>query len=244
VGVVPHDTHHQLPHHQHLSSPLQEPRHPTLVAPSDRRPPHRPVVVAVASPQEVVARGLTAMLADYPDRVMVTALPSLWTKNPAAELVLYDTLNLAGDNGAALDHLLRDTDARVLLFSRDMRPDLRARAQARGCSAWVSMSCHAEELVHAVETTLSEAAAPHEDDRLGEDVGLTARAVEILALITQGLSNEEIADRLFVSGNTLKSHIRATYRRIGVSSRPQAVAWAMQNGFAVTESETAGTPGL
>ena len=53
----------------------------------------------------------------------------------------------------------------------------------------------------------------------------------MLALIAHGLSNQEIADRLFISPNTVKSYIRSVYRKIGVERRGQAVAWALMNGF-------------
>ena len=53
----------------------------------------------------------------------------------------------------------------------------------------------------------------------------------MLALITQGLSNQQIAQRVFVSLNTLKTYIRHAYRKIGVDSRIQAVLWGVENGF-------------
>lgn len=191
-----------------------------------------PVRLAIVSPQEVVARGLTAMLADYPDRVIVTALPSVWTKAAGVEVVLYDALGLHEGDGAELDHLIHGTEAAVLVFSRDMRPDLRARALGMGCRSWISMSTRAKELVEAIELTAAGAPLPDQEDRLGHDVGLSPREVETIALVTQGLSNVEIAERLHLSANTLKSHIRQAYRKIGASSRAQAVAWAMQHGFA------------
>ena len=61
--------------------------------------------------------------------------------------------------------------------------------------------------------------------------GLTERESEILALITQGLSNAEVSARTFLSPNTVKSYIRTVYRKIGVSSRTQAVLWGVDNGF-------------
>jgi len=192
----------------------------------------QPVRLAIVSRQEVVARGLTAMLADYPDRVIVTALPTVWTKAAGVEVVLYDTFGLHASDGADLDHLLHNTRANVLVFSRDMRPDLRARALAKGCRSFVSMSTRAKELVEAIELTAAGRPLPEQEDRLGRGVGLSPREVEAVSLIAQGLANEEIAQRLHLSANTLKSHIRQAYRKIGVTSRAQAVAWALQNGFA------------
>ena len=194
--------------------------------------PDQPLRLAIISRQEVIVRGLTAMLADYPDRIIVTVSPSVWSKASGVDVVLYDTLGLHNNDGAELEHLIKNTDAKVLIFSRDMRPDLRARALARGASAWISMSTRAKELVEAVELTALGKPLPDQPDSLGEAAGLSPREVEALALITQGLSNQEIAERLFLTINTLKSHIRAAYKKIGVTSRAQAVAWCMQNGFA------------
>jgi DNA-binding NarL/FixJ family response regulator len=54
---------------------------------------------------------------------------------------------------------------------------------------------------------------------------LSERAVRILALIEMGLDNAEIAELLGVTRNTLKTHIRRTYRTLGVASRAEATAW-------------------
>jgi DNA-binding CsgD family transcriptional regulator len=61
---------------------------------------------------------------------------------------------------------------------------------------------------------------------------LSAREAEIVALAVQGLGNEEIARRLVISTNTLKSHLRRAYRKIGVTTREQAVAWVTGRGLA------------
>jgi DNA-binding CsgD family transcriptional regulator len=73
---------------------------------------------------------------------------------------------------------------------------------------------------------------PAHVDRLGAAVGLTAREVEVLALIAQGMSNLEIAERLFLSINSVKTYIRSAYAKIGATSRSRAVAWCLQHGFA------------
>ena len=60
---------------------------------------------------------------------------------------------------------------------------------------------------------------------------LSARERDVLELIAAGLSNQEIAERLYVSINSVKTYIRAAYRKIGVERRSQAVVWAVQHGL-------------
>lgn len=181
-------------------------------------------------------RGLVSMLTDFPDRVVVTALPSVRSRAPGVDVILYDTFGLYLTDGADLQHLLQETDAKVLIFSRDMRPDLRAQAYSLGAHAWVSMSVHAGELVRSIELAAAGEPIGGVEDKMGIVAGLSTREVEVLALITQGLSNKEIAEKLVVSVNTLKSHIRQAYRKIDVTTRSQAVSWAITHGFAPPEN--------
>jgi DNA-binding NarL/FixJ family response regulator len=185
--------------------------------------------VRIVSHQEVLTRGLTAMLAAHPDRAAIT-------EDGDADVVLYDVLGMHVTGGEDLDELVRQSSARILAVSRDLRPDLRARALARGAHSWVSMSADGETLVEAVEATIAGEAAPAQRDRLGRDQGLTLREVEVLALVAQGCSNVEIAERLYLSINSVKTYIRSAYAKIGADSRTRAVIWAIQHGFAPTDS--------
>jgi DNA-binding NarL/FixJ family response regulator len=60
---------------------------------------------------------------------------------------------------------------------------------------------------------------------------LSQRETEVVKLVAAGLSNQDIADRLYLSTNTIKTYIRSSYRKIGVTSRSQAVLWAVGNGI-------------
>ncbi|WP_227463595.1 helix-turn-helix domain-containing protein [Nocardioides lijunqiniae] len=61
--------------------------------------------------------------------------------------------------------------------------------------------------------------------------GLSHREAEMLHLITCGLSNQEIADALYLSINSVKTYIRSAYRKIEVTRRSQAVAWSVRRGL-------------
>lgn len=195
----------------------------------------RPITLAIVSRQEVVTRGLTAMLSDYPDRITVTALSSNFAAAHGVNVVLYDTYGLHRSAGEDLQHLLHGTEAKVLVYARDMRPDLRARALAMGATAWVSMSIRGPELVEAIETLAADEPVPEHHLGVRDAAGLTTREEEVVALIAQGFSNQEIIEKLVLSINTLKSHIRSAYAKMGVQSRAQAVSWAIQHGFAVRD---------
>jgi DNA-binding NarL/FixJ family response regulator len=65
----------------------------------------------------------------------------------------------------------------------------------------------------------------------GAHLGLTRREGEILSQLVKGLSNRDIAAALFISEDTVKSHVRAVLRKLGVKDRAQAVSFALRNGL-------------
>ena len=68
------------------------------------------------------------------------------------------------------------------------------------------------------------------EERL-KDLGITKRELEILALIAQGLSNREIAEKLFVSENTVKTHSSRLFDKLGARRRTQAVQIGKEMGL-------------
>jgi DNA-binding CsgD family transcriptional regulator len=61
--------------------------------------------------------------------------------------------------------------------------------------------------------------------------GLTAREVEVLRLVAEGLTDAEVADRLYLSPRTVSAHLRSVYNKIGVGSRAAAARFAVENGL-------------
>ena len=69
------------------------------------------------------------------------------------------------------------------------------------------------------------------DERKREDLGITRRELEILELIAQGMSNREIAEKLYVSENTVKTHSSRVFDKLGAKRRTQAVQLGKEFGL-------------
>ncbi len=69
------------------------------------------------------------------------------------------------------------------------------------------------------------------DDRKREDLGITPRELDILVLIANGMSNREIAEKLFVSENTVKTHSSRVFSKLGAKRRTQAVQLGKEFGL-------------
>jgi DNA-binding NarL/FixJ family response regulator len=201
-----------------------------------------PIRVAVVNDYEIVVAGVAAMLAPHHDRISIVELSSGLPVLSDVDVILYDTFAQIQGDGVDLEDLVHDSDARVVIFSWNLQPELVRTAIDRGASGYLSKGLPADEIVagleavHNGETVVPRESAPSADrDTTGQwpgrEHGLTARESEVLALITQGLSNQEIAERTYLSINSVKTYIRTAYRKIGVSRRSQAVAWGMRHGF-------------
>ena len=76
-----------------------------------------------------------------------------------------------------------------------------------------------------------------------QEPSLTPREAEIVTLITSGLDNFQVARATSLSINSVKTHIRAAYRKMGVGSRSQAVLWGVRHGY-LTEPLRVDEPAL
>ncbi|MCD4534031.1 response regulator transcription factor [Nocardioides sp. cx-169] len=196
--------------------------------------------VAIVNDYEVVVAGLAAMLLPHVDRVLVVEIDTGLPVISDVDVILYDTFGQVQGDGVDLQDLVRGGDAKVLVYSWNTQPDLVDRSLAQGAHGYVSKSFSAEDLVRAVEAVAGgelvrpgpEPVAVQPPGRWpGKEHGLSMREAEVLALIAQGLSNQEIADRSYLSINSVKTYIRTAYRKIDVSRRSQAVAWGMTHGL-------------
>ncbi len=198
--------------------------------------------MALVDDYDVVVIGLAHLFDPYRDRIVVAELD---TNQPVADdvdVVLYDSFAQPEADHADIDVLVANPRARrVVVYTWNFHPALVDSALARGASGYLSKTLPARELVTSIEAIaggeviVSDAPArmrpPVGLDWPGRSEGLTDREAEVLALITQGKTNVEIAAVMYLSINTVKSYIRSAYRRIGVTTRSHAILWGIEHGF-------------
>jgi NarL family two-component system response regulator LiaR len=200
-----------------------------------------PIRIAIMNDYEIVVAGVAAALEPYRDRIEIVELDSQMPVVSDVDVLLYDTFGQVQGDRVNLDDLLDDdVEARVVIFSWNVQPDLVQRALDRGAAGYLDKALTGEQIVDAIEAvhrgeqvvpTPAEGAEGVSGAWPGRAHGLSNREAEVVALITQGLSNQEIAERTYLSINSVKTYIRTAYRKIGVSRRAQAVVWGMGHDF-------------
>ncbi|CPR08209.1 LuxR family transcriptional regulator [Mycobacterium bohemicum DSM 44277] len=206
-------------------------------------PPSRaPITVALVDDYDVVVKGVANMLDPYRDRVVIAELDSTMPVADTVDIVLYDSFAQPESDHEEIAVLVANPRAqRVVVYTWNFHPDLVESARRQGAHGYLSKTLPARDLVAALEAVHSGAeivsdAPPRARSAPGLDwpgrgEGLTDREAEILALITQGKSNADIARLAYLSPNTVKSYIRTIYRKLAVESRTQAVLWGVKHGF-------------
>lgn len=199
----------------------------------------RPIRLAIVDDHAVVVAGVASFLAA--ERIDVVETDASLPVISDVDIVLFDTFGQVEGDGIDLEDFVRDSGARVVVYSWNLQPAMVAEAVAKGARGYLSKVLTGPEIVAALERVMAghvviltgdhETSSGGAGDWPGRAAGLSPREAEILALITQGLSNQEIADRAYLSINSVKTYIRAAYRKIGVTRRSQAVLWGVENGF-------------
>ena len=202
-----------------------------------------PITVALVDDYDVVVLGVANILEQYRDRVVIAEIDTNTAVDDAVDIVLYDSFAQPETDHDEIKVLVENPRARkVVVYTWNFEPELIDSARQQGVSGYLSKALPARDLVaaleavHAGEIVISDpppgrARSVSGLDWPGRGEGLTDREAEILALITQGKSNAEVAALTFLSPNTVKSYIRTIYRKINVGSRTQAVLWGVRNGF-------------
>ena len=210
----------------------------------------KPIRVMLVDDHAMVRSGLSAFLYAYEDLTLVGEASSgesaiQLCQQVQADVVLMD-LMMPGMDGATATGLIREKcpQIQVIALTSFKEKELVEGALQAGAIGYLLKDVSADELANAIRlaaagkpTLASEAAqvliqatrAPA--TKLGFD--LTAREHEVLALMVEGLNNNQIADRLVVSVSTAKFHVSSILSKLGVGSRTEAVAVALQNNLVI-----------
>ena len=211
-----------------------------------------PIRVMIVDDHPVVRRGLRAFLETQPGMVVVgeagdgrEAMRELATGEP--DLVLLD-LHLPDTPGSELIPEMRrwNPNVKVLVLTgfaarHEVVPAIRA-----GADGYLLKDTDPDQLADAIRELADgrtvyaqEAAAALSAYVSGGDPsealsGLTAREREVLAGLGQGWSNARLAEELFVSEKTVKTHVSAVLRKLGLNDRTQAALFAVKSGLIAT----------
>ncbi|KQQ27959.1 response regulator transcription factor [Frondihabitans sp. Leaf304] len=202
----------------------------------------RPLTVTLVDDYDVVLMGLAHMFDSYRDRILVSEIDANAVLHDSIDIVLYDSFAQPESDHHEIAGLVGNPQARhVVVYTWNFQPELVETALGQGVHGYLSKTLPARELVEALEAVARGEIVVSEPGRRapsaagldwpGRREGITDRESEILALITQGKSNAEVATLTYLSPNTVKSYIRSVYRKIGAESRTQAVLWGVGHGF-------------
>ena len=213
--------------------------------------PSRVIRVLLVDDHMMFRQTVAAALNEEADIRVVDCVGSLADARSHLEVTEVDVILLdqrlsdgQGTNAAAELRAIRP-GVRVVLVTAAVDPALFSEALAAGCAGFVTKGNSIDELAAAVRaaasgaTTVSPAMRGHLTGADGKGSGysgdaLTHRETAVLLLLADGLSNQEISERLFISINTLRNHIQNIISKLGAHSKLEAVSIAIREGLITT----------
>ncbi|WP_461173790.1 response regulator transcription factor [Arthrobacter sp. Z1-9] len=201
-----------------------------------------PITVLLVDDHLVVRSGLRALLGTQPDIAVVAeaasgqeALQRL--EQDAVAVVVMDLAMGAGMDGIEAIRRIRERNKgqAILVFTTyDSDADI-VRAVDAGAMGYLLKDAAPDEIFAAIrgavqgKSVMSAPVASRLFQQLrNPDEILTPREAELLSLLTQGLSNRELGQRLFISEATVKTHLAHIYAKLGVETRAAAIATAIR----------------
>lgn len=209
--------------------------------------PARAISVVVVDDHQMMAEGLRAALATAADIEVVGLAATGEEAREVAErerpdVVLMD-YSLPATDGFAVARRMRELDpeVKVIMLTGHQDPSLVARAVEAGFDGFLRKTASVDEVIGAVRQVHGGAPVFSAHDltlvmqrvrtpsRSAND--LTEREYEVLRLMAAGTSTEGMAEALFVSAHTIRSHVRHILEKLGAHSKLEAVAIALREGI-------------
>lgn len=209
--------------------------------------------VVIADDQPVVRDGLTTILAAMDDVVVVGVAANgaqaiALAERGEADVVLMDLQMPEMDGIEAIRRLAESrSDTAVVVLTTYTDDESILDALGAGAAGYLTKNATAQDIQRALQAAMAGQSVldravqarvvNHAAGNEGETTlasgelpdGLSIREAEVLALVAEGLSNAEIAERLFVSRTTVKTHINQILRKTGCRDRPHAILYAFRH---------------
>ena len=183
-----------------------------------------PIRVTLVNDYEIIVQGLRRMLEPFHDRIEIVESQVGGVPDVPTDIALFDTF--AGRRYALQRVRLMARDGsigKVVLYTWDAPPAFRDDILRHEIDGVILKAVTGEALVESLERI-------HAGESLGLDgfsecpvsAALSEREQEVLALIALGMSNRQIAHELYLSVDTIKTHVRSVFGKLGVANRTQA----------------------
>ncbi len=203
----------------------------------------------IVDDHDIVREGLALLLTAFPDLELVGQASSgvqaldLFAKvHP--DVVLIDMVMPEMDGVSAIKRIRHlQADSKIIALSTFGDKKLVNSALEAGATSYLLKNVSAFELAQAIRMTKAglSAFAPEvtqilrASNQTNDDLDLTARELDVLGLLVQGLTNQEIAIKLGISKFTIKNHVSNILPKLGVNSRTEAVSVALKMGLVEKE---------
>jgi DNA-binding NarL/FixJ family response regulator len=199
-----------------------------------------PIRVALVNDYRIVVEGLRALLRASEPAIRVIELDLKTGPRRTVDITLLDTYGEHESLAERVSSLASDSsNGAIVVFSFSDHPEAVRRAMRAGAQGFLSKAIPREQIIegieaaangdHVVRTQRSQHAQIDEALRWpGRDIGLTERESELLSLLPTGMTNRELGSHLYVSENTIKTHLSRLYSKLGVRNRAHAASLAGQ----------------
>ncbi|WP_435353909.1 response regulator transcription factor [Emticicia sp. SJ17W-69] len=210
--------------------------------------------VLIADDHVIVAESLSILIDTMDGIEVVGTVNNGWQvltflETNDADVVLTD-LHMPLMNGIETTIRVREKYPKVavMLLTMSEETSVIKEALVAGVDGYIMKRAERKELEQAIKTVASGqkffseavvmrlAQMPNPNttngkDNIAEHISLTPREIEVMQLVIQDLSNNEIAEKIFISPTTVETHRRNLMKKLGVSSALGLMRWAMKHGF-------------
>jgi DNA-binding NarL/FixJ family response regulator len=207
-----------------------------------------PIRVLIVDDHAIIRQGLASVFKGSGIQIVGEATDADEAAQMARKLqpdvVLLDVRLESSDGlNAIKDIVAASGDSRIVMLSTFDSTTYIARAISAGAHDYLLKTASRQELIDGVTNAASGTPPPRtgeyrqmvrsmSDKTVPDDleVPLTPREAQVLRLVSLGLSNQEIADPLAISIETVKEHVQNLLRKLSVGDRTQAAVWAIRHG--------------